>query len=194
MPAAARQRASSPHNLHFSAHHVPGRASYLVRLGGGLDHSHGTRAIRYRYRVALRAGRPTVFLKVSGRNSAGTGAEQMARVGPLPQTATVPYAVSLPQIRSLERRQPSLLDGVAGNHALAALQWDWSFLPAAFVCERTSRMEGAARWRINRVGNLARHGHSLPAGHLDIGDGVEQQARIRMLWTAKQVLRGRNLA
>src|SRR5256885_16974611 len=67
----------------------------------------------------------------------------------------------------------------------------WYFTAAAFVGVRTARMEGASRWRRERVWHFARDRRARLAAHAEIGHRVEQHARVGGAWTREELRGGR---
>src|SRR5579862_9612408 len=89
-------------------------------------------------------------------------------------------------------RDTAFLDAVAGDRAALGRQGFRPLELAAFVGERAARMEGAASGRIDRARHLTADRRPLAAGHLEVGDRVEQHPRVRMLGPPEQRL-GRRL-
>src|SRR5690606_2477783 len=82
----------------------------------------------------------------------------------------------------------SFLNRVTSRPADAVVEKLRYLADAAVELERAAGMEGAAGGRIDGVRDLAFDALARPAGHFEVGHGVEQHARIGMLRLPEQGL------
>ena len=79
------------------------------------------------------------------------------------------------------RGQPALFDGVTRHPSASAQYLKYGpFDLATFVGMWTARVKGAARRWVQGVGDFTGYGCALAAAHVQVGDGIQQHARIRV--------------